>query len=88
MEALQVDGVRATRARYPNMPQGIEARTATRQVVKHGPFRAHHFHGRNHGISNGMQSIRIIIRYIMMYCSNNGMCQQLKYWWDVLLADM
>ena len=32
--------------------------------------------------------IRIIIRYIMMYCSNNGMCQQLKYWWDVLLADM
>eukprot|EP00435_Cladocopium_sp_Y103_P019596 s583_g4.t1 len=24
VEALQVDGVRATRARYPNMPQGIE----------------------------------------------------------------
>lgn len=24
MEALQVDGVRATRTRYPNMPQGIE----------------------------------------------------------------
>jgi hypothetical protein len=90
MEALQVDGVRATRARYPNMPQGIEARTGSVRWWNMGHFGL--------TISGWQKSwdlkwdaehyIRIIIRYIMMYCSNNGMCQQLKYWWDVLLADI